>query len=327
MRVMLSSGHMFLPVTGDPNVVTPYGTGPNAYGSEALLNICMAKGDVLDFNTVGGHEYRRIPYDNAFQGAELKLFGAVKGAQTRWFELGDGTNVGATFPAGSIRTSRERELLMRAQLNTGADATDMCPGGFKQHVFQGLEIQPKTQDAVLRTRTRELKVRTFCHGENYGGCHGRLRVSADLDGQRVELGSADFDVPGAYTVNVPVTLAPEHVNAIQRARTVVAHVEADGHDDPASDPRNKWGGMVPVQHRATDGDLRVKPDKLLPVCTVPAVKGKKLSSAKKALLKAGCPVGKIRKARGKKRGYVINQMPNRGKALDAGTKVSLTVAR
>jgi beta-lactam-binding protein with PASTA domain len=57
------------------------------------------------------------------------------------------------------------------------------------------------------------------------------------------------------------------------------------------------------------------------------VKGLKLASAKKALKKAGCPVGKVRYARGSKRGRVINQKPNRGKALDAGAKVALTVSR
>jgi beta-lactam-binding protein with PASTA domain len=63
------------------------------------------------------------------------------------------------------------------------------------------------------------------------------------------------------------------------------------------------------------------------VCSVPHVKGLKLAKAKKALVKAGCPVGKVRYSRGSKRGRVINQKPNRGKALDAGTKVALTVAR
>ena len=61
--------------------------------------------------------------------------------------------------------------------------------------------------------------------------------------------------------------------------------------------------------------------------TVAPVKGLKLASAKKKLKAAQCPVGTVRYSRGSKRGRVINQKPNRGKALDAGTKVYLTVAR
>jgi PASTA domain-containing protein len=327
MKVVLSSGHMYLPVTSDPNVVTSYGTEANPNGSEPLLNICMQKGDILDFNTVGGHEYRRIPYDVNYQGAEIHVFGAHQGAQVRWYEKGDGTNIGQTFPFNEIQTSRERELLVQPTMDTGPDATDLCPGGYEQHVFRGLEIQPKSQDGILRTRTREVKVRVFCHGENYGGCHGNLTLKADLDGQRVELGTASFHVPGSYTVNVTLSLLPEHVRAIQRAKSVVASIEADAHDDPENDPRVKWGDAIPVQHKTKTGEITIKPDKLLPLCMVPQVKGKKLAAAKKSLAKAGCPVGRVRTAKGRKRGYVINQSPNKGSALDAGTKVSLVIAR
>lgn len=328
MKVMLSSGHMHLPTTADQNVVSSYGKGVNPYGSESLLNICVQRGDVVDFNTVGGHEYRRRPLDPAYQGAELQLFAAAGGQQVRWYEKGDGTNVGAILPAGGIMTSRERQLLLQAQLATGADATDMCPGGYAQHIFRGLEIQPKAQEGILRTRTREAKARVFCHGENYGGCHGTARLTADIDGRNdVELGATDFDVPGAYTVNLTFTLSPENVAAIQRAKSVVAHVVADAHDDPASDPRVQWGDAIPVQHKTRSGDVTLTPDKLLPLCSVPQVKGKSLAAAKRALAKAGCPVGRITKAKGRKRGVVINQRPNSGSALDAGTRVALVVAK
>src|SRR5918912_383692 len=47
MKVLLSSGHMYLPVTSDPDLVSSFGVAANPNGSEPLLNICMAKGDVL----------------------------------------------------------------------------------------------------------------------------------------------------------------------------------------------------------------------------------------------------------------------------------------
>jgi beta-lactam-binding protein with PASTA domain len=134
-------------------------------------------------------------------------------------------------------------------------------------------------------------------------------------------------VEHGYTINAQVPLAPEVVTAIRAAGSLRVTAVAEGRDDPKHDDRVKWGTAVPVQEKVTTGDVTLKPDKLLPLCNVPQVKGLKLASAKKTLTKAKCPVGKIRYAKGSKRGRVINQKPNRGKALDAGTKVALTVAR
>jgi hypothetical protein len=59
-------------------------------------------------------------------------------------------------------------------------------------------------------------------------------------------------------------------------------------------------------------------------CTVPKLKGKKLKSAKKALLKAECKLGKVR---GKKNSSakVKTQKPKPGTVLSAGSKVNVTV--
>ena len=310
MKVRLTSAGIDWPIGGDPQQITTF----------RPENLCIKKGGYVDFNTWGGHEW----YWDQYGGIPLQVFSKVRGSTYNWFEGDNDTNNGMTlYP----RPRDGVELLLQAVIASGPDATDICPGGYAQHVFRGLEIQPSPQSAVLRTRDRVAKVRTFCHGENYGACIGTLKLVADVAGQEVEIGRTDFKVENTHTVNVQVPLSEEVVHAIRAAGSLRVKAVAESHDNPRADERVRWGEAIPVQEKVTSGEVTLKPDKLLPVCSVPHVKGLKLNSAKKALAKAGCPVGKVRYSRGSKRGRVINQKPNRGKALDAGSKVYLTVAR
>jgi hypothetical protein len=61
-------------------------------------------------------------------------------------------------------------------------------------------------------------------------------------------------------------------------------------------------------------------------CVVPKLKGKKLKTAKKALGRADCKVGTIKRRHGKP-GKVTKQSPKPGKVLAPGTKVNLTVGK
>ncbi len=63
-------------------------------------------------------------------------------------------------------------------------------------------------------------------------------------------------------------------------------------------------------------------------CKVPAVKGKTVAAAKKALKKANCGVGKVKKAASAKvaEGKVVSSKPRAGAKRKAGAKVSLTVS-
>jgi PASTA domain len=64
-------------------------------------------------------------------------------------------------------------------------------------------------------------------------------------------------------------------------------------------------------------------------CVVPNVKGKLLASAEKAIVKAHCVVGKVKKAHSShvKKGRVVSQGAGAGKSLPGGTKVSLVVSK
>jgi hypothetical protein len=64
-------------------------------------------------------------------------------------------------------------------------------------------------------------------------------------------------------------------------------------------------------------------------CVVPKLKGKTLALAEKAVVKAHCAVGKIKKARSShvKKGSVVSQGTGAGKSLPNGTKVGLVVSK
>ena len=73
--------------------------------------------------------------------------------------------------------------------------------------------------------------------------------------------------------------------------------------------------------------LRLRP----PVqrCKVPKVVGKRLAVAKRAITRARCRVGRIRRAWSKKkaRGMVVKQTPRAGVRRPRGTRVNLVVSR
>src|SRR5262245_10759281 len=66
-----------------------------------------------------------------------------------------------------------------------------------------------------------------------------------------------------------------------------------------------------------------------PPCHVPPVRGRKLAAARSAIAKAGCKVGRVRRARSKKvkRGRVVSQSPRPGASLPNLGKVNLVVSR
>jgi beta-lactam-binding protein with PASTA domain len=65
-----------------------------------------------------------------------------------------------------------------------------------------------------------------------------------------------------------------------------------------------------------------------PHCVVPKLKGKKLKAAKKALRKALCKIGIVKKLHGAtaKTGRVVNQKPGAHKVLAPGAKVSVKLS-
>ncbi|HEX8647029.1 MAG TPA: PASTA domain-containing protein [Thermoleophilaceae bacterium] len=318
--VQLSTGHMQMPISDQPEqVVTEY----------KPVNLCVKRGDVVAFNTIGAHEYRRDPGTlGGPQGAEYQVFGIAPDMITQFYSKDNGLNEQTTIDPSPNDVLFRHELLMRTTLATGPDSTDICPGGYAQHVFRGADINPppKVSPIVVRTKDRNARVRIFCHGENYGGCVGSLKLMVgDL-----ELGAARFDVPNTHTEAVEVPLSATTIAAIQAAGTMKVTAVADATDKPASDPRNTDApGTRPApQRKTTSEELTLKPDKA--PCIVPKkLVGKSSKSAKAAISKAGCKtVVKYKKVKSAKQsGKVLAQKPKAGTVLPAGSAVTITVGR
>jgi hypothetical protein len=246
VKVELSSGAFYVPIGGDPNQVTTY----------RPVNMCLHKGDYLDFNDIGGNEWHWGPYS----GMPFKTFSAVRGSAVNFYTKNAGTNINSRW--APMATHQGEELLMQMTFNTGPHATDICPGGFRQHVFEGLSMR----EATLRSSDHRVRVRTTCPNRTYGSCGGVLRVEAVLAGQRVTLGSATFNVGHANSSTVEVPLTGAGVKALKNG--VQVRLVADAHDAPNRDSRTYYwralertpDDVTPVQHRMTAATTTLSPD-------------------------------------------------------------------
>ncbi|HEX8075167.1 MAG TPA: hypothetical protein VF545_09315 [Thermoleophilaceae bacterium] len=243
VKVELSSAAFRLPVGGDPQAVSSF----------RPLNLCVHKGDYVDFNDIGGAEWAW----GGYRGMPFQVFSRTPGSTVNHYAAPDGTNVGSRWKPAEIHQGQE--LLMQTALASGADATDICPGGFMQHVFTGAKVVGG-QTAILRTRTRSAKIKTLCPGPSYGGCKGVLSLDATFGSQNVLVGSGTFDIKPGYTTSVEIKLSAAMVKQIQKAKALAANVNVQSHDNPKSDKRAQPG--VPGQSKVTTANVRIKPDKL-----------------------------------------------------------------
>jgi hypothetical protein len=255
VRVELTSGRFYTPIGGDPNVVRTY----------YPINMCMNKGDMLGFNDIGGNEW----WWGNYSGMPFQTFAAVRGSSMNFFTDDAGTMNGSRW--GPLETHEGEELLMQAKLVTGRDATDTCPGGYKQHIYKGVDLRDG-QTATLRTKIREAKVRITCPFDTYGSCQGLVRATAVLNGKDVLLGGDTFNTRHGWSDSVNIPVEPGVMRAIQRQGSVRVKLVADSHDDPAGEPERVYGqrmldrdpsDVTPVQHRTTTATITLRADKTL----------------------------------------------------------------
>jgi hypothetical protein len=237
MAVWLSSAAFYTPLGGDPQAINTY----------RPVNMCVHKGDYLDFNDIGGNEWWWGPYS----GMPFQTFSRVPGSSVNFYSKSSGTNIGSHWrPA---ETKQGEELLMQMKLATGPDATDICPGGYTQHVYRGVDLR-NGQTALLRGGSA--KIRVTCHYENYGGCHGTVRASAVVNGRQVKLGSGGLDVTRGYTASVYFSVPGAAAQAAQRGGLKV-RLTAVTRDDPRHDRRVRWGS-VPVQTKVNAASVTLR---------------------------------------------------------------------
>ena len=315
-----STGHLEMPIADAKaarDLVTTY----------RPVNLCVKKNDIIAFNTIGAHEYRRNPGTaGGPQGAEYQVFGRVPDQSVQWYEKDAGLNEGTTIDPSPFKPYGGMELLMRTTLATGPDASDICPGGYSQHIYRGLEFLEASQPTV-KTKTSSARLRLFCHGENYGGCIGNVTINAVLDGVPTLVGELRVNVKPTHTEHVDVPISPENLLKIQKAKRVEATLTADTHDNPRGDDRVKWD-TVPVQSKTTTDAVVLTPDKM--PCVVPKkLVGKSSRVAKAAVRKAGCvAVIKYKRVKSAKQaGRVVSAKPAVGTVLPADGKVTLTIGK
>jgi hypothetical protein len=249
--VELSSAPFFTPLGGDQNTVSTYHP----------VNMCLHKGDILDFNDIGGNEW----WWGNYSGMPFRTFGRVAGSSVNFYTKNEGTNIGSRW--APAENHQGEELLMQMKFATGSDATDICPGGYKQHIYEGVDLRGG-QTATLRTKVGEAKVRITCPYETYGACQGVARAEAVLNGTKVLLGGGAFDTRHGYSDSLNIAISKANMRRIQRLGSVQVRLTADSHDDPAHDPRA--GGRqalspdpsdrVPVQHKTDVATITIQAD-------------------------------------------------------------------
>ncbi|MEA2218746.1 MAG: hypothetical protein QOJ35_1372 [Solirubrobacteraceae bacterium] len=104
------------------------GTDPQRITTYRPTNFCIAKGDVLALNTVGGWDGIANGAGPYPMGTPLQIFARVPGALVSEFMGAGKTNNGAILRPRTSR-GRDHELLMQETVGTGRNGTGLCPGG------------------------------------------------------------------------------------------------------------------------------------------------------------------------------------------------------
>jgi hypothetical protein len=113
VEVIATSQPFNLPSSGSPEQVSTF--HPE--------NMCVHEGDYLALSTEGGFEPKYYP-----EGPLFQVFASSPGSTLDSFTEYNGVNNGAKFTGKALVGE---ELLMQAELATGAQATALCPGGTK----------------------------------------------------------------------------------------------------------------------------------------------------------------------------------------------------
>lgn len=198
-----SGGFVLPPSTADPQGITQY----------LPENLCARAGDVLIFNTVGGHDPAGGPF---VEGTPLQIFSRVPNAVASGFMAPNMTNNGNVLTQDTSRTAG-LELLMQMTLGTGPDGTGLCPGGTRGGTPATPPPPPGTTPrppAVQRarigtqrvtvSRRGTLGVSLYCSA-GPSRCIGSVRVLT-RGARPVSLGSARFDIAARRTGRATIAL-------------------------------------------------------------------------------------------------------------------------
>lgn len=230
-KILRSSQAFFVPTLGDPQQVSTY--HPE--------NFCVAPGDVLAFNTVGGWDgivNQTGPYPG---GTPLQIFSRVPGGSVAQFTGADKTNNDDSVRADHTR-GRDHELLMQLTVGTAADAVFHCPGGlFNPYkavaatpVPGGVAAVPKPKppqkatiprQRITVSRKGKLSVALFCQ-PGAAPCAGSVRLLSKHRRPK-KLASRRYTIAAKSTGKVSLTLSPSARKLFKRSGRLPVNVVAE----------------------------------------------------------------------------------------------------
>jgi hypothetical protein len=204
--ILRSSQALFVPPNGtDPQTITTY----------TPENFCIAQGDVLAFNTVGGWD-GIVTHDGPYKdGTPLQIFSRIGGGGVTEFEGANQTNNGDVLkpnpgPGAGL------ELLMQMTVGTGPDATALCPGGTAGGAPPPPPPgppppPPAPQKATLPAKQKvtvskkgKLSISLFCL-PGTAPCVGKVRVMTKGSTPK-QIGSASFNIGPKSTGHATILL-------------------------------------------------------------------------------------------------------------------------
>jgi hypothetical protein len=204
VKVSLTSQPFELPVCGQG------GASATTVSTYEPINLCVQKGDYVDFNDEGGFVERFYR-----AGVPYQVLGSAGGSALTSFIKGGGTNDGAVLSPRfgtnmeGWATSSGEELMLQVELGTGPDARYVCPGGTKDAppVLAALHVRPQT-DGV--NSARKVSISFYCRPA--AGCAGKLTLT--LPSGKV-VGRGTYSVAGDATGHVPVRITPALMTMIR----------------------------------------------------------------------------------------------------------------
>ena len=145
------------------------------------------------------------------------------------------------------------------------------------------------------------------------------------------LGEDVYVDDGQWTGTVPLEFTYRWERCNSAGDCVDIGETSESHTIVAQDLKSRLRVIVTASNGAGSASAAsglTRPASRRQFCVVPRVQGRKMAAARKAIRRAHCRVGRVRKARSlRPSGRVIKQTPRAGKRLPLGAKVNLVVSR
>jgi len=203
-KVNLTSQPFEIPICGQD------GANGSTVSSYEPVNLCVSKGDYVDFNDEGG--YVENIYRN---GVPYEVIGATMGSKMDSFIRGGGTNNGATL-SSDYRTAMEgfaananEELMLQVKLGTGPDATHICAGGTGG-------LPPPLPPLHLRPQRSAISNQRFVSFAIYCRLMPRCVGTATVAYGKLLAGRTNFSVRGGTTSHVTMRLSRTFARLVGR---------------------------------------------------------------------------------------------------------------